>query len=336
MKSMYISFPEANRVTVEEEEVSSPQEGEILCQAEKSLISIGTETYCLRGIFDPGTNWAAWVKYPFRPGYSMVARILEVGPGVKGYREGDRVFASVPHQQFFKATPERVMPVPEGLSAEEASWAGLACTTQLAVRRAELALGETVGVVGLGMLGQLIVQYLWVAGARKIIAIDTIQSRLEMARAHGATHILNGTAEAVRPQVAEITDGRMLDAVWDVTGHPAALAQCILLLRRRGRLVLVGDTPTPTQQHLGPGVVSNSIAILGIHGSNAAPYYSEFTPWTREEIISLFYDYLLQKRMRVSDLITHRHNPIEAPQVYERLMTDRASSIGVIFDWSKL
>ncbi len=336
MKSVYISFPEANKVTVEEEEVLPPQEGEILCQAEKSLISIGTETYCLRGIFDPGTNWASWVKYPFRPGYSMVARIVGLGKGIQGYREGDRVLVSAPHQQFFKTTPDRVLPVPDGLSSEEATWGALACTTQLAVRRAELELGETVGVVGLGMLGQLIVQYLWVAGARKIIAVDTVQNRLDMAKAHAATHILNATAEGARQQIAEITKGRMLDAVWDVTGHPAALAQCIQLLRKRGRVILVGDTPTPTQQHLGPGVVSNSIAILGIHGNSSAPYFSEFTPWTREEIITLFYDYLLQGRMRVSDLITHRHTPLEAPQVYERLLINRSSSIGVIFDWGQL
>ncbi|MBC7078052.1 MAG: zinc-binding alcohol dehydrogenase [Synergistales bacterium] len=336
MKSVYVYFPEPNKVNVGEEEVSAPREGEILCQAEKSLISIGTETYCLRGVFDPGTNWASWVKYPFRPGYSMVGRVIDVGPGVKGCRVGDRVLASAPHQQFFKTTPERINLVPESLSSEEATWGTLACTTQLAVRRAELALGETVGVVGLGMLGQLVVQYLWVAGARKIIAVDTIQSRLEVAKAHGATHVLNNTAEGARPQIAEITEGRMLDAVWDVTGHPSALAQCIQLLRKRGRVILTGDTPTPTQQHLGPGVVSNSISILGIHGSSSAPYFSEFTPWTRQEIIALFFDYVMQKRMCVDDLITHRHNPVEAPQVYERLIVNRSSSIGVIFDWDRI
>lgn len=336
VESTYICFPQANQVELRSEEVGALGAGQILCRAEKSLISIGTESYCLRGVFDPGTNWERWVQYPFRPGYSMVARVVALGGGVDPTWEGRRVLISAPHQQYTLTTPERVHPVPEGVSAEDAAWGPLASTTQLAVRRAQLALGETVGVVGLGMLGQLVTQYLYVAGARKIIAIDTVQGRLDLAQAHGATHTICATAQDARPTVAALTDGRMLDAVWDVTGHPAVLSQCVQLVRRLGRVVLTGDTPTPTQQFLGPGVVSNAIAILGVHSTAVAPHYSEHSPWTEAEIIALFYDYLLQGRMRVGDLITHRHAPAEAPAVYRRLQTERASSIGVILDWSRL
>ncbi|MEN6480240.1 MAG: zinc-binding alcohol dehydrogenase [Anaerolineales bacterium] len=336
MKSLYVCFPKAGQVAVCEEEVDSPQRGEILCQAECSLISIGTETYCLRGVFDKGTNWASWVRYPFRPGYSMVARVIGVGADVTGYKEGDRVLVSAPHAQYFKATVGRtsIDPIPDGITPEEGSWGALAATTQLAARRGQLELGETVGVVGLGMLGQLVTQYLRVNGARRIIVIDTVQGRLDMALAHGATHAINGFAEAALPTIKEITNGRMLDAVWDVTGHPAALAQCIELLRQRGRVILTGDTPTPSQQFLGASTLSKSISILAIHGNSSAPYFSEFTPWTHSEIVALFYDLLLQKRMRVDDLITHRHSPVEAVAVYDRLVKDRTTSIGVIFDWS--
>lgn len=336
VQSTYICFPGANQVELREEEVGTPWEGQMLCRAERSLISIGTESYCLRGIFDANTNWARWVKYPFRPGYSMVARVVALGEGVDASWLGRLVLVSAPHQQYVLTEPSRAHLVPEGMSAEEAAWGPLAATTQLAVRRAELALGETVGVVGLGMLGQLVAQYLYVAGARKVIVIDTVQGRLDLALAHGATHAICDTAEGARPAIAELTGGRMLDAVWDVTGHPAVLAQCVQLVRRLGRVVLTGDTPTPTQQPVGPGVVSNAVAILGIHSTAVAPHYSEFTPWGGGEIVSLFFDYVLQGRMNVADLMTHRHAPAEAPDVYRRLQTDRASSIGVIFDWSQV
>lgn len=336
MKSVYIGFPKAKTVKVLEEKVTAPSSGEILCQAEKSLISIGTETFCLRGVFDPGTNWASWVNYPFRPGYSMVARVCAVGADVEGVEEGDRVLASVPHQQFFKTSSERVFPIPDGVDSEEATWGTLANTTQLGVRRGKVALGETVGVVGLGILGQLITQYLYVSGARKIIAVDTISMRLESAKRHGATHVFQGPAQDARETVQEITEGKMLDAVWDATGHPTVLAACVQLLRKRGRVILIGDCPTPSEQYLGPGVVSDSIAILGIHGSSSPPAYSEFTPWTQRQMIALFYDYLLQGRMHVADLITHHHRPTEAPKVYNRLLEDRSTSIGVIFDWDRL
>ncbi len=334
MKSLYIVFSEKEKVEVREETIAPPKPGEVLCAAEKSLISIGTEDYCLRGIFDPGTNWAAWVKYPFRPGYSMAARVIAVGKGMTELKEGDRIVAWVEHQQFFKIRSQQVQPVPEDLSDEEATWAVLACTTQLGVRRAALQLGETVGVVGLGMLGQLVTQYLAIAGARKIIAIDPVQFRLDVARAHGTTHMLALDAVSARPEVEKITAGRMLDVVFDITGHPAVLAPAIQLLRRLGRVVLLGDTPNPTQQFLGPGVVSNSIAILGIHATARPEQASDFNPWSNHEMVALFFDYLQQGRMRVSDLVTHRYSPLDAPQVYESLRHDRSAAIGVIFDWS--
>jgi 2-desacetyl-2-hydroxyethyl bacteriochlorophyllide A dehydrogenase len=336
MKSLYVIFPEAGKVEVREESVTPPGPAEILCQAEKSLISIGTESYCLQGVFDPNTNWAAWVKYPFRPGYSMAARVIAIGQGVTGLKEGDRVATHTVHQQFFKIQPGQAHLLPERISPEEATWATLAGTTQLGIRRANLQLGESVGVVGLGMLGQLVVQYLLVSGARRIIAIDPVQSRLEVAKAHGATHTLALDVTSARPEIEKITQGRMLDVVFDITGHPAVLAPSIQLLRRLGRVVLLGDTPTPSQQCLGPGVVSNSIAILGIHGSMSPGQASEFNPWTAAEMTALFFDYLIQGRMKVSDLVTHRYSPVEAPQVYMGLLQDRSAALGIIFDWNLL
>jgi len=334
MKSTYIVFPEKEKVRVEEETVAPPEPNEILCAAEKSLISIGTESYCLRGIFDPGTNWEAWVKYPFRPGYSLAARVVAVGKDVQSIREGDRVAAWVPHQQYFKISPEDAYPLPDGVSAEEATWAILATTTQLGVRRAQLQLGESVGVVGLGMLGQLVVQYLYIAGCRQIVAIDPLASRLDMAHAHGATHTLALDVVSARAEIEQLTRGKMLDVVYDITGNPTVLAPATQLLRRLGRLVLLGDTPNPTQQHLGPGILSNSIAILAIHATARPVAGSDFYPWGAKEMVSLFFDYLLQRRMRVADLITHRFSPLDAPQVYEMLRRDRSAALGVIFDWS--
>jgi 2-desacetyl-2-hydroxyethyl bacteriochlorophyllide A dehydrogenase len=333
MESLNIIFPSPNQVSVISEPVSPPGPGEVLCEAEVSLVSTGTETYCLRGVFDPGTNWAEWVHFPFRPGYCMAARVAAVGEGVTALQVGDRVAAGLEHRQRFVARVNSLLRVPAGIDADTACWMLLAVTTQLGVRRAELELGERVGVVGLGLLGQLVVQYLLVAGARQVVAIDTVPWRLALAREHGATHTLAMDARAARQPVAELTGGRMLDAVIEVTGHPAALAPSIQLVRKLGRVVLLGDTPTPSQQALGPGVVSNSVSILGIHGSQSPAQATEYAQWTQAAMTHLFFDYVLQGRMRVADLITQRYSPLDAPQVYERLVTDRAGLMGVVFDW---
>ena len=343
--SKYIVYPEPRKVEVWEEEISAPGPGEVLCRADKSLISIGTELHCLNGKFDEGTNWYDWVKYPFRPGYSMVGTVIEVGEAVDHIKIGDRLASYNFHQQYYKIKlfdiekrfdiPDGIGPyvLPDDISSEEGTWRSLACTTQNAVRRANFEFGEAVGVVGLGILGQLCVQYLATAGAKYIVAIDASAERLALAKKSGATHTLEMLVQDAKDPVRRITEGWMLDVVLDVTGVPAALAPSIQLLRRLGRLVLLGDTPTPTEQRLGPGVVSNSVSILGIHGYTIAEQRTAFTPWTTREMSDVFFTYLQRGSMNVKDLVTHRYSPDDAPSVYLELLNDRTKALGVMLDW---
>ncbi len=187
-----------------EEQVQPPRANQVLCIAAKSLISSGTETICLRGVFDPGTNWGDWVKFPFRPGYCMVGRVIQVGKEASGLKVNDRIMARAPHQQYFSVTPQETYRIPDGISDEQAAWARLAVTTQLGVRRAQLELGESVGVIGVGILGQMVIQYCWLAGARRVIAIDSSVKRLQVAQTWGATHTLAMQAHEAREQVKAI------------------------------------------------------------------------------------------------------------------------------------
>ena len=341
MKSKYIVFPDKEQVAVMDEEVEAPGQGEVLCRAVKSLISIGTELNCLRGIADPGTNWHDWLKFPFRPGYSMVGQVLKVGPGVKQIKVGDRIATYDVHQQIYRVQVEapinnHIYVLPDHVTSEQGTWRSLAVTTQNAVRRCTFQFGETAVVVGLGILGQLVVQYLAAAGAGRIIVIDTVDSRLELARQNGATHTLKMSVQEAGEAVKDITGGWLADVVFDVTGHPAVLASAVTLVRKLGRLVLLGDTPTPGQQMLGPGVVSRSIAILGTHGYVVPDKRTEFTPWTVEEMSHVFFDYMSRGKMDVDSLITRYASPLDAPKLYYELVKDRSQALGIIFDWSIL
>lgn len=346
MNSVNIVFPERERIAVIEEPVATPGPDEVLCEARRSLISTGTEMICLKGEMDPGTNWSEWIRFPFHPGYGMAARVLEVGRDVEAVKPGDRVAVAAQHRQRFTFPPvireNRVprmsqwAPIPADVTDEDATWMSLACTTQVGVRRADLKLGETVGVVGAGILGQLVTQYLRVAGARRIVVIDPVAMRLEMAKAHGATDVLPVAVTEAADRVRDLTGGRMLDVVFDITGHAAVFPVATTLVRRMGRVVLLGDSPTPSRQALGPRIVSNSITIFGAHSTAVPAVESEFAPWTNQEMTALFFDFLRQKRMSVSSLVTHRHSPAEAPAVYAALLKDRSTAAGVIFDWSRI
>jgi threonine dehydrogenase-like Zn-dependent dehydrogenase len=336
MKSRNIVFPARGVVEISEEEVASPGPGEVLCKAVLSLVSLGTEGHCLRGVYDPGTYWEEYIRYPFHPGYSMAAQVVGVGVGVTRHKVGNRVTSWSPHCEHFVSPEDQLFAVPQAIKDEEAIWATLARTTQIGVRRAELVLGETAVVVGLGILGQLVTQYLGLSGARHVIVVDTSQKRLDLAAANGATHAIGLPVDQARQEIARITGGRMADVVFDITGHPAVLAPASLLLRKLGRLVLLGDTPTPSRQSLGPRIVGDSISILGIHGMMYPSASTPFNQWTAEAMTSLFFDYIRSGRMDMVSLITHRVSPLDADQVYNSIAGQPEAALGVVLDWSRL
>jgi 2-desacetyl-2-hydroxyethyl bacteriochlorophyllide A dehydrogenase len=336
MKSLNIVFPKMMEVTVVEEQVTEPGDHEVLIKAEKSLISAGTELRCLQGQFDPGTNWSGWVQYPFKPGYCMAGSVLKTGKNVDQFRPGDRVVTMLPHAQYALDSAANLIRVPEGLSAEEAAWQPLGVVTQIGVRRAGIALGESVGIVGAGALGQLVIQYLRLSGVRRIIAIDLSESRLELARKNGADLCLKLPAQEAIAEVKRLTSGRMLDVVFDVTGLPTVLSSVTQMARRMGRVVLLGDNTMPSKQFLGPNVVSDSISILGTHGSLCPSVGTEFNPWTWKEMAGLFFDFIKDARLDVKRLTHARYSPREAAAVYSRLSSSKESVLGMMFDWTLL
>jgi len=125
------------------------------------------------------------------------------------------------------------------------------------------------------------------------------------------------------------TDGMMVDVVFDVTGSAKVLASAVQMARQLGRVVLVGDTPTPSRQMLGPGVVSESIAILGVHGSL-------FKTSLRPEITDLFFRFVERGNMRVAPMVAERHSPADAAAVYARLGSGDMAPGAVCFDWGLL
>lgn len=334
MKSLNILFTGEDQVELCHEAVRPPGPDEVLVETATTLISTGTELTCLGRRFEPRTHWDQWVRYPFNPGYSLVGRITATGENVEGWHEGDRVAARLPHRQCVIAPADQVYPVPDGLSDEEATWFGLATIVQNGVRRAEHALGQTVVVIGLGLLGQLAVQYARLQGAREVIAVDPVERRLAMARGGGATTTLAMGAAEAREAVLEMTVGAGADVVYDVTGAASVFPVALGLLRRFGRLVLLGDTGTPSAQHLTADVIRNGLTIVGAHDSHPPLVETDHAPWTRQRMAALFFTFLQRGDMRVADLVTHRFAPTEASAVYRLLHDDPAVAMGVIFNWT--
>ena len=333
MKNTAIAFTGANLVELHDLPVPTPAAGEVLIETRRTLISTGTELTCLGRRFEPGSHWDQWVKYPFYPGYSNAGVVTQTGPGVTLFKIGDRVASRTAHQRFVIARETELVAIPDNVSDDEAVWFGIACIVQNGIRRAEHELGDAVVIIGLGLLGQLAVQFTRLSGAREIIAIDTAPKRLEFARAHGATVLLQKPVADVRADILAATGERLADVVYDITGHPAVLASALTLARDLGKVVLLGDAGSPTQQHITGDLISRGLRLIGAHDNNPPKTANQHAWWTRNHMADLFMTYLGRRQMQVSDLVTHRFKPADAADAYARLVEDRATAMAVVFEW---
>lgn len=333
MKPRQVVFTEKGKAACEPIEIPRPKAGQVLIENRCSLISTGTETTVLYGKYAPGTHWDDWVKYPFHPGYSSCGVVTDVGEGVTTYKPGDRVAGNFPHASHVVKPVERVHKVPDNVSDSDAAWIHLGKIVQVGTRAAEHVLGDSVVVIGLGILGQLAIQYARASGAEQVIAIDTAPRRLEFARAHGAAIVLNMTADKAVDSVKKATHGLLADVVYDVTGHPAVLATALPLARKFGKVVLLGDPGKPTAQHITADVISRGVKIVGAHDTHPHELPHDLVRWSAMQMEKLFLHYLSTGQIRVADLVSHRSKPEDAQKMYDVLERDRASVMGAVFDW---
>lgn len=334
METRTVFFREPFKVVLEREEVREPGPGEVLVESLYSLISTGTELTAYTGSFPQGSAWASYVKYPFKAGYSSVGRVLKVGEGVKHLAEGDVVVCDAPHTELYVWRADRVVKVPPGVDPVEASFHTLGGGVMNCVRVAGVKLGESVVVVGAGLLGQLAVQFARLSGGFPVVSVDLADLRLELAKRSGADLTVNPRRADVLEAVRSATDGRMADVVFEVTGDPQVLAQAIKLARRMGRFIVLSSPRGPSTLDFHDEVNSPSRVIIGTHFYTLHPDAETLHyPWTWTRDREIFLRMLSAGRVSVKHLISHVYPFDRAPEVYSTLYEKRHECMGVLFKY---
>jgi 2-desacetyl-2-hydroxyethyl bacteriochlorophyllide A dehydrogenase len=224
----------------------------------------------------------------FTIGHEFVGTVLEAGDGVSRVQPGDRVLGTF-HTAcgtcffclrgvFHKCDSMRVFghgkllgslqgtqadraliphanmtlrKVPDGVKDDVALFAGdVMGTGYHAVAQSDLRPGDSLAVLGLGPVGLCAVQVAVAAGISPVLAIDSVEQRLELARAFGATPV-HLTEDDPRGEAKRVTDGRGVDAAIDAVGHPDALDLAIRLARKAGVVYAIGVYAEPCQVHMG-------------------------------------------------------------------------------------
>jgi len=320
-------FTGKQEVHLESFELAAPQEGEVRVRTHLSLMSTGTENIVFNRLFDPGTHWDNWVKYPFYPGYSSVGTVEAVGPNVKDLQVGDRVASRSKHMSHVVVKAEDCFKIPAELPFENAIWFALAKICFHGAKAAAYHLGDTVLVIGAGPIGQMSIRWARAAGAATIAVADAMPSRLAMAQAGGATTVISGPIENAKDQVLAANGGNLPRVVVDSTGNSAVFATAQSLAANFGKIVLVGDTGRPCEQHLTGETLVRGLTIMGVHDGQNTP------EWNNATIAQLFFTLAASGRFPLGGLNTHYFQPAQCAEAYATVNRDRASTMGVLFRW---
>ncbi len=284
-------------------------------------------------------------EQPVALGYSSCGRVVEVGVEIGDLRPGELVACSgqdyASHAELVAVPRTLVARVPPGVAVEQAAFATLGAIALEGVRLASVELGETVAVIGLGLLGQITVQLLVAAGCR-VVAVDLDPARVELARQAGAVEAFATEAIPAADPASITGNPHGADAVLITadasSSEPVELAAA--LARERGRIVAVGLVKTDLPRHeffrkelafvvsrsTGPGRYDPEFEVEG------RDYPYPYVRWTLTRNLEAFLDLLARGRLSIAPLITHRYAFAEAPAAYETLLRGEPC-LGMVFHY---
>jgi len=279
-------------------------------------------------------------------GYSAAGIVIAVGNDVTDFASGDRVacagvgFAS--HAEVLSVPTNLCVSLPDNVEFEVGSFGTLGAIALQGVRLAQPTLGESVVVIGLGLVGQLTVQLLKANGCR-VFGIDLDSARVDLARQLGADAAVVSNDET-KQAVLNWTNGRGADAVLitAATDSNAPVELAGEISRMKGRVVVVGMTglTVPRSSYFAREL---SLQISMSYGPGRYdPDYEErghdypfgYVRWTEKRNIEAFLNLVSEKRINLDALITHRFEIDNAERAYELLAGDSGEPyLGVVLGY---
>ncbi|MGW3123201.1 bi-domain-containing oxidoreductase [Streptomyces sp. NPDC001107] len=277
-------------------------------------------------------------------GYSLCGVVEQVGAGIDDVKVGDLVACAgnehALHAELNWVPKNLYVPVPDGLAPQHAAFGTVGSIAMQGVRQGEPQLGEVALVIGLGLIGQLVVQLLTASGVR-VVGADPDPARCELAEQLGAAACGDPASAAVENAVAELTDGHGVDQVYLAAGggsnQPVELAA--KLARDRGRVVDIGkcrlDLPWNAyyekeldvrfSRSYGPGRYDPSYELEG------RDYPIGYVRWTERRNLACFLDLAARGKVDVEPLISHVADFDDAVETYQRLKDGELKAVTALF-----
>jgi predicted dehydrogenase len=282
-------------------------------------------------------------------GYSCAGEIVEVGEGVTNFKKGDYVACAgvgyAVHAEIVSVPMNLVVKLIQGTDLKNAAYNTLGSIALQGIRQADLRLGETCAVIGLGLLGQLTCLMLKASGVR-IVAIDVNPYAVATAQKHGGANVaLIRNANGIEEQVNQFTNSVGVDAVIIAAAtdslDPINFAGSIA--RKKGKIVVLGAVPTGFDRDpywyrkelelkmscsYGPGRYDLNYEEKGLD------YPVSYVRWTEKRNMEAFQHLLSDHVIDIDYLTTHVIDFEEAPGAYDMILNKTEHYLGVILKYN--
>lgn len=333
----------------------------VLIQTQNTLISAGTERMLLEfgragiigkikqqpdkvkqvlekiktdGLFTTLHAVKSKLDQPIALGYCNVGKVLAIGKNTSGFSLGDRVVSNGNHAEVVSIGKNLCAKIPDAVSDEEAAFTVLASIGLQGIRLVNPLIGETVAVLGLGLIGLMTIQMLKANGCR-VIGLDFNLQRLSLAAQFGAETIdLNQTDD---PSV--IVDAVLITAATDSN---APVRQAAHMCRKRGRIVLVGVTGLELSRadfyekelsfqvscSYGPGRYDP------IYEEQGQDYPIGLVRFTEQRNFETVLTLMTEGKLNLKPLISHTFDFADAVKAYQVLEKDK-TALGIILQYDQ-
>ena len=322
-----VVFPAPGRVEIWT--VTLPDVGphDVLVRTVSSGVSQGTERWLLTDRY----RWANGIpQYPHFPGYQAAGVVEEIGSEVRDPTIGDHVFAQgtafagplpryglASHTGYLVAPRSAVTKLDPDLDLASASLLRMAGVARHGVRVTGVYEGDTVAVIGQGLIGQMSAQAARRQGAR-VISSDLIGSRVAASAKYSADRALDATTEDIAEAIREEAP-HGADVVIETIGNARLFLTCVDLVRREGRICLQGYYP--------------DLIEVDFHPTHLKRPTVTFPCWVDEEEDAELAADLAAGRVVIEPLITHRIPYTEAAAAYELVVEHPEQTLGMVLTW---
>ncbi|GAB4429005.1 MAG: zinc-binding alcohol dehydrogenase [Anaerolineales bacterium] len=322
-------FTEPRKVEIRSVPLPPLAQGQMLVETICSAISPGTEMLVYRGQFPQGMSdvhdgLSSDLAYPLAYGYATVGRVIKISKDMRHRWKNRLVFAFRPHTSHFVATPEDVIPLPDGILPERACFFPNMETAVNLVQDGAPLLGERVLVLGQGIVGLLTASLLAEFPLEKLATADCYPLR------RSALGALSFDPDALDfHKKAKVKGG--YDLTFELSGSPSALNDALALTGFSGRIVIgswYGEKKAALD--LGGGFHRSRIRLISSQVSTIAPELRG--RWDKERRFGVAWDAL--ERIRPEKWITHRFTLDDAAQAYRLLDENPERAIQIILKYT--